>query len=115
MKKKSTDGKKRRVSVASTGPAIVFIFLALKMGTEATIALLNNSEMWDWKNGTMHPLGGFIYMGIFILMAIGCISVAIWPPTKADSHGKSESNKSSEPTPVEPGDHFKEQGGEAPF
>jgi len=75
--KKYTD--KTRIRFWACVLALIWLFLATKMGVEATIALINKTEMYNWKNGMMSPQSGFVHMGIFLVMAIAPICIAIWP------------------------------------
>ena len=77
MKKQFTEEK--RVRFWASILALIWILLATKIGVEAAVALANHSEMYDWKNGMMPPRDGFIQMGLFLLMAIVPICIAIWP------------------------------------
>lgn len=62
--------------------ASLFITLAIIMGVQSTIAFLNDSLMWDWKNGMMSYKSGFIHMGIFLLLAMAPLYSAIKTPKK---------------------------------
>jgi len=90
MKKQFTE--KNRVRFWASILALVWILLATKMGAEATVALTNHSEMYNWKNGMMPPRDGFIQMGLFLLMSIVPICIAIWPQ-KYIKHLKKNQNR----------------------
>lgn len=58
----------------------IFLSLAATMTTQATIAMFNDSEMSNWKNGTMSWQNGFLMTVPFLLLAIPGLYIALKPP-----------------------------------